>query len=258
MSWWVFSCAASAISHPAPSVWVIVHRTESRSHPLCGPARERLLQQNNEEIIANGRETCGRGKRKLGKLLIKRVKAREVSGPDWRRKERIDGGHERMLLRWICSWRTDTTEKQEGLIGCNGQVWKSCWQDVSQRRTCGLWFGPGLKWLSCKGSMASCNTAQTTGRHEIFTRQAQLNCASVHALSLVSSPWLDFTRRLHTQICVEQGLLKRKKGQEKWTFGTSACFHGWNSVLRHSVSRFSASFLHKCSHLCYLPAAEGR
>lgn len=35
---------------------------------------------------------------KPGKLLIKRVKG-EVSRPDWRGREWIDGGHECMLLK---------------------------------------------------------------------------------------------------------------------------------------------------------------
>lgn len=126
-----------------------------------------------------------------------------------------------MLLKWICSWGTDT-ERQEVLIGCNGQVWGKCWRDLSRKGTCGLWFGPGLKRLSGEGSMASCNTAQSTGRHKIFTRQVQLNCQCVLLVEFSAFGRTlpgDFRPRLNLWQARFAKNITEKKG--KWKFGAS-------------------------------------
>lgn len=246
-----------AISHPAAPVRMIINRTGSQSHPLCGPARERLLQQDNEEIVSGGRERDARGrlKRGAGKLLIERVKAGEVRGPIWG-----GGGSMADANRYCWSEFAVEGQTQQRPRACwldvIGGFGGNCRRDVSRRGTWALWFVLRLKRLSGVGSMASCNTAQHTGEDMKYLSGERSWIASA-----LLAEFLAFGRTLaggfRPRSNLSQASLKIswRKGQvDVWRLLSVVSWLESCASMLDSL-QLSRCLSHKCSNLCYLPAA---
>lgn len=112
--------AVHACAHACVCVQIIINWTVSRSHPLCSPTRETLLQPSNGEIIGGGQATCENIRKvtflnvTLACRVINGGSAGEVSGPECRATERVNDGGRRLRGKEIGNRCVDVMWSRRG------------------------------------------------------------------------------------------------------------------------------------------------